>query len=263
MTSDRQRSTDQSKSSVESGSNDKAQANVDQLSLLMENGNVETGTAYDTAQEALAESDISAEHELYARRYASEAAARTVVGEDAIDLDAFVKKRRQELRGNSRSFQGDNYPTYDITSHTEVASVKTHWNIEGELTESAKAEYKRNFSKMLGWGRSVGALENDGENIVAIRDTEGPVPPELKQANKTEAAEYLRDNARLRIPDDHVKPLREVLEKDIHTYPSNYYLPENPSQEQVEHILNRVQGIGLTSTEIRKLIDERISTDGQ
>ena len=213
--------------------------------------------AHDAAQEALAENDISAEHALYARRYASEAAARTLAGEDAVDLDIFIKEN--DVPG----FQGDNYPIYDITSRTEVASVKTHWNAAGELDASAMAAYKRDFSKMMGWGRSPGALETDAKNILKIRGAEGPVPLALVQANETEATKYLQDNARLRVPGDHIQPIRSELEKDIRAFPGNYQLPENPSQKQVEHILNRVQSIGLTSGELQKLVDERMSSDGK
>lgn len=248
MAGDRQQSSDQSKASSGTTSHDQGRSNVDQLSSMM---------AHDAAQEALAENDISAEHALYARRYASEAAARTLAGEDAVDLDAFIKEN------GVLSFKGDNYPTYDITSHTEVASVKTHWDVEGKLNTSAVAAYRRDFSKMMGWGRSRGTLEADGEKIVAIRGAGAPVPEALEHATATEAAEYLRDNAVLRIPGDHVQPIRDELEKDIRAFPGNYQLPENPSQKQVEHILNRVQSIGLTSGELQKLVDERMSSDGK
>ncbi len=133
MVSDRQKSTDQSKPSLAGESSEKAQSNVDQLSSMM---------AHDAAQKALAENDISGEHALYARRYASEAAARTMAGEDAVDLDSYIKEN--DVAG----FQGDNYPTYDISSRTEVASVKTHWNVEGKLNASAIAAYKRDVALM-------------------------------------------------------------------------------------------------------------------
>ena len=245
MTGDRQTPGDQAKLPSETKPDDRAQSNVEQLSSMM------------AAQEALAESEISTKHALYARRCASEAAARTLAGEAAVDLDTFV--REKELSG----FRGGNYPTYDITSHAEVASVKTHWDGKGELDRNAIRAYKRDFAKMWGWGRSSGALEKDAENILLIRGAEGPVPPILEQASETEAAEYLRDNARLRIPDDHVDTMRSEIEADIYAFPGNYHLSDSPSPEQVKHILERIQGIGITSNDLRKLIDARMAINDQ
>lgn len=248
MASDRQQAGDQPKAASGAISHDQGRSNVDQLSSMM---------AHEAAQGALADNDISAEHAAYARRYASEAAARTMAGENAVDLDSFI--RENDVPG----FKGDNYPTYDIASRTEVASVKTHWSVKGELNASAIAAYKRNFSKMRGWGRSPGALEADGERIIAVHEAGSPIPEELNSATAEETSNYLQKEAILRIPDDHVEPVRRELEKDIHTFPSNYQLPENPSSKQVEQVLDRIQGIGLTSGELQKLIDERMSSYGK
>lgn len=248
MASDRQPTNDQSKSVANAASHDQGQSNVDQLSSMM---------AYEAAQQALADNDICAEHAAYARRYASEAAARTVAGENAVDLDSFI--RENDVAG----FKGDNYPTYDIASRTEVASVKTHWNVKGELNAGAIAAYKRDFAKMRGWGRNPGALEADGASIIAAHEMGAPIPEGLNNATVEEAATYLQNEAILRIPDDHVEPVRRELEKDILTFPSNYQLPENPSPQQVEKVLHRIQKIGLTSGELQKLIDERMSSYGK
>jgi hypothetical protein len=211
---------------------------------------IQCNEAYQAAEDALSESDISSEHLLYARRYASEAAARASIGNDAVDLDKVVKDK-------ALGFQGDNYPVYDVTSRSEVASVKTHWSSNGEL-DNAIAAYKRDFAQMLGWNRTPDALAKDGENIIAIRDAGAPVPKGLADATVEGAAEYLRDNSCLRIPDDHVDTVRAELEQDVRSFPSNYYLPENPSDEQVKHVVERLRSIGLTSDELQEMIDRRM-----
>jgi len=153
--------------------------------------------------------------------------------------------------------RGDNYPTYDVSSRSEVASVKTHWNLDGELDENSIAAYKRDFSKMLGWNREASALSSDGNNIVSARKTGIPVPIALEKASAEEAALYLRDNSRLRIPDDHVGPVRDALEHEIRQFPGNFFLPNNPTDGQVKRILGRVQGIGIKSRELEEMIGSR------
>lgn len=206
-------------------------------------------SARHAAEETLVDHQVGEQDIIGRRRYASEAAARSTVGNGAMDLDALSK---DEALG----FQGDNYPTYDLSSRSEVASVKTHWNSDGELDGRAVKAYQRDFAHMLGWGRTPGAVEQDGENIVAARDAGLPVPRELEDADPKEAAGYLRDNSRLRIPDDHVGPVRAEMEQDIRTLPSNYYLEGDPSQEQVDGVLERVQGIGMSSRELQEITGE-------
>jgi hypothetical protein len=96
---------------------------------LAESEQLRNQQAYQSAEAAIAGNEQAANHSLYGRRYASEAAALTNIGGDAVNLDAAATKMG--------GFKGDNYPTYDISSSQEVASVKTHWNADGELNESA------------------------------------------------------------------------------------------------------------------------------
>ena len=207
------------------------------------------GDARRAAQDALAERQLDERDILGKRRYASEAAARATMGSEATNLDVAAKER-------DLGFQGNNYPTYDISSHDEVASVKTHWNAEGHLDDRAVAAYKGDLAHLYGWNREPGAVERDGENIVTARDAGVPVPTELEDASPTQAARYLRDNGRLRIPDDHVEPVRASLEQDIRESPDNYYLPDDPSDEQIARVLERIQGIGLSSGELQELTGE-------
>jgi len=220
---------------------------MDTISAIQDNEVRQGSEARQAAENALSTNDLT-RGEMDARRYASEAAARTTIGDDAVDLDQFSTEHEM-------GFQGNNYPTYDVASANEIASVKTHWNSDGQADVSA---YKQDFSKMLGWGRPAGALEKDGENILKARDAGASVPQELEGATIEEASEYLRDNGCLRIPDDHVDAVRAELEADARKFPSNYHLPENPSEEQINHVLGRVQGVGLTSSELQSMINQRM-----
>jgi hypothetical protein len=183
------------------------------------------------------------------RRYASEAAALSTLGGDAVNLDSAAKNFKLGLKGN-------NYPTYDVSSSKEIASVKTHWTQDGLLNESAISRYKNDFAHMMGWGREPNALREDGQNTLGARDAGVPVPNELHNASEEDAAVYLRENSVLRIPDNHVQTVRLNLENNIRQFPGNYYLPDSPSAEQIEKVLVRVQGIGVTSHQLRDLTNE-------
>ena len=153
--------------------------------------------------------------------------------------------------------KGNNFPTYDVSSQQEVASVKTHWNGEGELADTAMAAYCRDFSHMQGWGRSEDALEQDARNILAARDSGVPVPRELERASESDTARYLRDQSVLRIPDDHVQEVQASLAADARTFPSNYFLSDHPSDADIAHITDRVRGIGVTSDELIEITERR------
>lgn len=209
--------------------------------------------AHKAAEDALSENDLPRGYS-DARRYSSEAAARFTAGNDSVDLDNITKV-------NELGFKGNNYPIYDISSPEEVASVKTHWNSEGYLDKNAISAYKRDFAKLYGWNRNVNALHEDGENIIKIRNAGLSVPHELENATIEEASEYLRDNSLLRIPDDHVDQIRSELEVDIRNFPTSYSLSENPTDEQIKHVLERVKGIGLKSNELKEMVEIRMKEE--
>ncbi len=202
--------------------------------------------ARQAAEQALIAKGVTADRLLDARRHASEAAARATLGGDATILDGAAE---------NLGMKGNNYPTYDISSSNQVASVKTHWADDGSLSDSARQAYQRDFSHMLGWGRDVGALEQDGQNIISARDKGVPVPEGLAIATTAEqAAQYLRDNSILMVPDDHVAIVRADLRARILELPDNYFLPPNPTEEQIASLLGRVRGIGMTSQELQAMI---------
>lgn len=148
---------------------------------------------------------------------------------------------------------GHQYPTFDVSSSTEIASVKSHITEPGKITDQDIAAYKSDFSKMLGWDRAydrgLSPMEQDAERIENLPDSQ-PVPAELKGADRGKIVDYLEHRTVMRIPDDHVEAVRQGIKADIDKgLQGNYFLPDNPSEEQIQSVLNRVQGAGLTTTE--------------
>lgn len=201
--------------------------------------------ARQAAEQALADKGITSDRQLDARRHVSEAAARITLGGNAINLDEAAQKL---------GMKGNNFPTYDMVSRDQVASVKTHWADDGTLNDAARQAYQRDFNHMLGWGREVHALEQDGQNIVKAREAEVPMPDVLRTATPEQAAEHLRDHSVLLVPDDHVETVRADLRARALELPENYFLPSNPTEAQIEGLLQRVQGLGLSSGELRDII---------
>lgn len=153
-----------------------------------------------------------------------------------------------------------NYPTFDLLSSSEITSVKSHISKPGDITVNDEAAYRHDFAKMLGWGRSYDSglypLEQDAARISYLSNQGFPVPSELAGSDREEIVNYLQKKTIMRIPDDHIDRVRQVMEADIRNIPENYYLPENPTEEQIQSVLGRIQGTGLTSGQL----DEPIQT---
>lgn len=179
-----------------------------------------------------------------------EIAAKNTIGGDAKNLNDYKT----------------NYPTYDITSSTEIASVKSHMHSGTEPTDQDINAYVNDFHHMLGWGRAydngMDPVQQDAKNIMDARDQGMPVPDGLKGTNLEETTEYLKHNSALRIPDDHVESVQNALESRIRENPENYFLDSNPTNEQVQSVLNRVKGTGLNSAQtLDQLVDNQPSAD--
>jgi hypothetical protein len=127
--------------------------------------------------------------------------------------------------------------------------------MDGQLSDSSLNTYKSDFLKMLGWGREGNALKNDGENIIAARDQGIPVPDDLQNATDESAANYLRNRSILRVPDDHVMSIRSKLREEVLNFPENFFLESSPSEIQINTLLDRVKGIGLSSSELIKILE--------
>jgi hypothetical protein len=186
-----------------------------------------------------------------------EDAALKSIGGDAYNLNGKA----------ANGMVGNQFPTYDICSSTELASVKSHLSQPGACPPADIEAYKADFSHMLGWDRAyergLSPLEQDAERISNLSAKGFAVPAELKGAGQDQTVDYLKNNSILRIPDDHVAPVKAALDNDIRSLPENYFLPAEPSDEQVQAVLNRIQGTGLSSSETAQLMDGPDQADQQ
>jgi hypothetical protein len=188
------------------------------------------------------------DRDLDCRRSPPEAAAAATIGHGAVILDEVLKK----------GHQGGNYPTYDIASATELASVKTHWTGQGEPVIK---DYIEDFSHMMsdlggrGFQKGLSPVEQDAHNILNARDRGVSVPEALKGADCEGAVHYIRHRTVLRIPDDHVSSVREMLRQEARRSPSWFNLPSDPSDAQVEALLSRIQPIGVSARDLQAMID--------
>lgn len=173
----------------------------------------------------------------------SEAVGKESLGPDAINLN--------DLKPN--------YPVYDLDSDDMLVSVKTH-DLGSE--EKNLAAYKKDFSKMQGWGRSFENGKSPREqDIDLLRDTlKNQEEKEEIDTDDTlgsdDVIENKVKNSVLQVPDDHVEPLKEYIREDAKILPENYDLSSNPSDEELDQLGSRFGSIGLTSEEIKNQVDQ-------
>jgi WXG100 family type VII secretion target len=186
------------------------------------------------------------------RGHAAEKSAAVIAGPDAKLLDDAA----QQVGG----FKGNYAPGYDISSSKEISSVKTHWSDANwnettrGLTQSSLNAYRRDFEKMLGWDY-VGKLDDQAAGMIRLRDSGVPMPDVLKNASQADVARYLRDQSVLRVPDDHIGPVREMLKHRIQEFPGNFHLPDNVSESAInDYVTRRIKGAGVSSGDLRNLL---------
>lgn len=169
-----------------------------------------------------------------------------------------LKSRLGSDAQNINDLAAENFRTYDLISSEGIWSVKSHMSAEGELTESAAKAYQANFDHLLGWNRSVDAVEMD---VKALRDRlpEGAaVPKALREGSLEEATDYLKNNSILGVPDDHVEAVRNNLIKHAREFPETYGLPASPSEEDFQKLSDRIQGTGLNASDTPAFVKEQL-----
>ncbi len=174
-----------------------------------------------------------------------------------------LKSRLGNDTQNINDLASENFRTYDLISPDGIWSVKSHMSAEGELTESAMKAYQSNFDHMLGWNRSTDALEMD---VKALREhlPEGTAMPKvLREGSLEEATDYLKNNSRLGIPEDHVEAVRNNLIDHARQSPENYGLPESPGEEDFKKLSDRIQSTGLNASDTPALVREQLNQQEQ
>lgn len=152
----------------------------------------------------------------------------------------------------------DNFRTYDLVSPKGVWSVKSHMGSKGELTEWAANSYQADFDYMLGWNRGMGSVELDAKALRENLPKETALPTALKEGSLEEAADYLKDNSFLGIPEDHVEAIRSNLTNKALEYPETYGLSVPPGNDELQNLANRVQGTGLKAADTPALVNEKL-----
>lgn len=159
---------------------------------------------------------------------------------------------------NINDLAEDNFRTYDLISSEGVWSVKSHMGGGGQLTESAKQAYQANFEHMLGWNRSVDAVEMDAKALRERLPEGTAMPNALRDGSLQDAADFLKNNSKLGIPEDHVEMVRKNLIDHAREFPETYGLPEQPGEEDFLKLSNRIQGTGLNAADTPALVREQL-----
>lgn len=162
---------------------------------------------------------------------------------------------------------GNNFPVYDVASDKQVASVKCKGLDDGAtLSDATKNTYIRDFEAAIGQGTQPEKFANAAKYLnQAAQENSTGYPREL--ATSPQAAEqYLRENAQLLIPDDHAIAVKNELHSRLFSNDAverqvaaerlglNMNAPDYP--EQVNKMLNRIQGAGIYSFEVKQLMDK-------
>ncbi|HWA82536.1 MAG TPA: hypothetical protein VG820_03820, partial [Fimbriimonadaceae bacterium] len=152
-----------------------------------------------------------------------------------------------------------NFPTLDLITSKGAQSVKVKATHTAFTADTAKS-YISDLKKVL----SADSLKKAAEGIAKHRQAiieSGAWPKGLPHdASPTAIAEFLAERSQLAIPSDHVGPVKAALRADIKAFPENYPsmkgLKPNTSaySRAMEAIVGRVKSIGITSTEIDRII---------
>lgn len=172
-----------------------------------------------------------------------ESAALRTIGGDAINLNGDA----------AQGYRGGNFPTFDISSTSEICSVKSHISKDGVLTEQNVNSYIHDFEHMIGWDRDFNSglnpMQQDAERIAALRDQGKPIPESLSNASREEIVKYIEQDTVMRIPTDHVGPVQDELERKAREIPENYFLSNPPTDSEITALRDRVKSTGITAEE--------------
>ena len=84
------------------------------------------------------------------------------------------------------------------------------------------------------------------------------MPNALREGSLQDAADFLKNNSKLGIPEDHVEMVRKNLINHAREFPETYGLPEQPGEEDLQKLSNRIQGTGLNAADTPALIREQL-----
>ncbi|MFG1793100.1 DUF4157 domain-containing protein [Nocardia sp. NPDC049149] len=188
------------------------------------------------AREAARQAIIGAPHKGSGEGVEAAAMAVEAVSKPVFDVNP--------LTGNAR-----NFPAIDYLTREGAVSVKSH-DVGKELTEAGMKAYVKDLD-VLRYGGEPGvaqvktqkAGELIAKNRAAVQQS-GAWPANLPADASAEAitAEITR-NGIIKIPDEHVPPMRAYIEKVAKDNP-------NYAGESIEHLKQRFQPSGITAAEV-------------
>ena len=173
---------------------------------------------------------------------------------------------QQSLKGhNLNTTVAPNARIYDVGNQSRVASVKTYGVGHGSVSRSTVSNYVRDLRVATGRSQRPNDMQKFNaaaqELRQAARQSSVPLPSALSSAQSNRsAAEWLRQNAEMRIPDDHVKQVRSAVRSSVIRTPVTYGLPPNASYADKaalgQQLAQRVQPMGMSAVRIEQMVDK-------
>lgn len=160
---------------------------------------------------------------------------------------------------------GANFPIYDVASDKQVTSVKCKGLDASGLSDSARDAYIRDLEEAIGQGTNPEKFANAARHLHDATAAHGAGLPRELAASPGSAERYLRENARLAIPDDHAAAVQNELsqrlfstdgiERKVAAQRLGLDPADSNYSDKARSLLNRIEGIGIRSTEIKNLLD--------
>ncbi len=160
------------------------------------------------------------------------------------------------------------FPIYDVTSDKQVASVKCRGLDQGATPSQALVKkYISDLEDATGNVTDPSRFTDAVNRLHADARAGQPGYPAELAASPHQAEKYLRENAKLMIPDDHVAPVKTELARRLfgddlmsrQTAANRLGLGEINAPDYMARanaMLDRIQGVGVSSTQIKQLLKQ-------
>lgn len=187
---------------------------------------------------------------------------------DKLKGDIGERATQNTLKGhNLNTTVGHNSKIYDVGSSKSIASVKTYGVGHGTTSKSTVNNYVKELRVATGRSRLSNDIKKFNAAASELREVakkgQASFPAGLKNSlSDNAAAEWLRQNAELRIPDDHVQTVRAAVQRCVLSRPSAYGLPANASYAEkaalASQLMQQVQPMGISVGEIERALEKHL-----
>jgi hypothetical protein len=184
----------------------------------------------------------------------------------AVERVAMYKLRDDGAITDLNKQVGENFPIYDVASDKHIASVKCKGLDDGAvLSDATKNAYIRDFEEAVGQGTNPEKFANAAKYLNQAAQKSGvELSPEIATSEDSAKA-YLRENATLMMPDDHAIAVKNELrgrlfsndpiERQVAAERMGLDVNARDYDAQALNMLNRIQGAGVYSFEIKQMMD--------